>query len=410
MSGVEVVASIVPIVSSACDVALNIKDLIRDVKQYDEKMKDLEEKLDTLKSILTSAQDAYGQNESGSYSPRERDIRKTIENVVLGCDNDLKRYDAKLKRLLARGNWASLAWKQRFIAPDLAKIGKSLSDRQQRLHILVQLLQGLELRELILIVRGLDNTDPDQGHLNTNSEDQNHDADSLTQQATSLISAAELGDHQETETPPDDEEPQSPELAESIANGFSLLDAIENEDNENTFESLLSNKKTSLVEKDDEDRTPLLLAASLDRKDMVKMILDDNASGENSAQSVEIPPTGDDSSSRDTEIGDWRKIDFTTTDNIGRSVLHYFMEFGMDYATRIVLDNEVNIDARDNNNRPPAYYAVKNRKSRVLKLLLDKGASTEFDRATTIGTSRSIEDLLEKFSGNGRSGLGSSPQ
>lgn len=136
-------ASIVPIVCSACDVAWNIKDLIKNVKQHDEKMKDLENKLDNLNFILEHAKTAYGQNEGRSYSSPEQDIRKTIENVVIGCNKDLKRFEGKIKSLLAAGNWASVAWKQKSNAPELADIGKSLSERQQRLSLLVQLLQGL---------------------------------------------------------------------------------------------------------------------------------------------------------------------------------------------------------------------------------------------------------------------------
>ena len=77
--------------------------------------------------------------------------------------------------------------------------------------------------------------------------------------------------------------------------------------------------------------------------------------------------------------------------------------------TCILLNHHVNIDARDHNDRPPAYYAVKERRFEVLKLLLDKGASTEFDRDISTGTSQDIEELLKKASDNARSALGSSP-
>ena len=136
------IASIITIVYSACDLARNIKELIRNVKQHDENLKDLEDKLDTLKDILKHANEVYGQNGSKSSSPLEQQIRKTIEKVVVGCNKDLKRFEAKLKSLFALGNWASVALKQKLTAPDLAEIGKSLSDRQQRLSMGVQLLQG----------------------------------------------------------------------------------------------------------------------------------------------------------------------------------------------------------------------------------------------------------------------------
>ena len=137
------IASIISIVFSACDLAKNIKQLIQNVKQHDENLKDLEDKLDTLKANLKHANDVYGQNGGRSSSPLEQQIRKTIEKVVVGCNKDLKRFEAKLKSLFAHGNWASVALKQKLTAPDLAEIGESLSDRQQRLSMSVQLLQGL---------------------------------------------------------------------------------------------------------------------------------------------------------------------------------------------------------------------------------------------------------------------------
>lgn len=262
----------------------------------------------------------------------------------------------------------------------------------------------LELRDLIDIVRRFSNTSPDS----TISEDQNADTDSWRQKATSLIAAAESADGPETLK---DEEPQSPELSESNENRLLLHAAIEKGD-EDTFESLLSNEEMSLVEKDARDRTPLLLAAHLDNVSMVKMILASNAGTENGTDPVEIarlPPSGNDSSSRDTEIRNRRKLDLTATDSVGRTVLHYCTEFGMYDETCILLDNGVSIDARDNDDRPPAYYAVKYRKYKVLKLLLDNGASTEFDRTTTDGTSQEIEELLKKASEKERSSLESSP-
>ena len=136
------IASIITIVISACDVARKIKDLIQSVKKHDEKMKDLEDKLDEIKMVLDGANEAYGQNESQSYSTLEQRIRKTIEKVVVRCNDDLKQFETKLEGFVARGNWAAVAWKEKTITPALDDIGKKLSDRQQRLHMLVQLLQG----------------------------------------------------------------------------------------------------------------------------------------------------------------------------------------------------------------------------------------------------------------------------
>ena len=105
-------------------------------------MKDLENRLGTLRVILEHANDVYGQDGSKPHPRREQQIRKEIEKVVDGCNKDLKRFEAKLKSLVADGNWASVAWKQKSVAPDLTEIRKSLSERQQSLNMLVQLLQG----------------------------------------------------------------------------------------------------------------------------------------------------------------------------------------------------------------------------------------------------------------------------
>ena len=162
-----------------------------------------------------------------------------------------------------------------------------------------------------------------------------------------------------------------------------LLKAIE-EGDKDTFESLLWNEETSLAEKDAKQRNPLLLAAHLDKNSMVKDILDSDA-----------------------EKGNQQEIDFTATDSAGRTALHYCAEFGMDGEIRILLDHDVNIDARDHDDRPPAYYAVKYRRYKVVKLLLERGASTDFDRAIPEGISQEIQELLEKASENGTSASGS---
>ena len=220
---------------------------------------------------------------------------------------------------------------------------------------------------------------PDNTRPTSLRDDSNADADSLEREATSLIDAAVPADDSESGTPP-----QSPELLKSKENGMLLLDAIQGD--KDTFERLLSSGETSLVEKDAKERTPLLLAAHLGKVNIVKMIL-----------------------ARDAEKGDQRENDYTATDSVGRTVLHYFAEYGMYHEACILLDNDVDIDARDDNDCPPAYYAVKWRRYKVVELLLEKGASTDFDRAIPEGTSHEIEELLKKAEENERSALGSSP-
>ena len=95
-----------------------------------------------LKVILKNANDAYGQKGSISNSPSEQEIRKIIARVVVRCNNDLRRLEGKLKRLVDHGNWVSVTWRQTTIAPVLAEIGKCVAERHERLNMLVQLLQG----------------------------------------------------------------------------------------------------------------------------------------------------------------------------------------------------------------------------------------------------------------------------
>ena len=245
------------------------------------------------------------------------------------------------------------------------------------------------MRELLDILRQLSHTFPNKGPSAT-SEDQNDDTDSLKQMATALIAEAESAARQERRTPVEDKEPQSPELLKSKENGLLLLEAIEKGD-QDAFESLLSNGETSLVEKDSRDRTPLLLAASLGKGSMVNMILSSKAGAENSTHQLE-------NTTKDTQTRNRREIDLTAIDSDGRTVLHYSAEFGLHKEAGIILNHDVSIDARDYNDRPPAYYAAKFRKLEVMKLLLENGASVDFDRATSIGTSEQIEELLKKAS------------
>lgn len=175
---------------------------------------------------------------------------------------------------------------------------------------------------------------------------------------------------------------------ESNANGTLLLEAIRTGDNYR-FESLFLDRNTSFQEKDDKDRTPLLLAANLDMKDIVKRFLADDTlfSSPNNVVSAE-----------DTNTANHREIDIHLTDTVGRSVLHYCAEFGMCDEAVILLDRGVDVNARDKIDYPPAYYAAKNGKDHVLKLLLERGADTDFERP--IPTVSRIGRLLENAPGN----------
>ena len=99
------------------------------------------DKFGTLTTILSLAADVYGEDDSRSYTPREQQIRQDIRKVVVGCKEDLGRFQPTLKELVSHGNWAS-AWKQQWAASDLASIEKSVSERQQILQVQVQTLHS----------------------------------------------------------------------------------------------------------------------------------------------------------------------------------------------------------------------------------------------------------------------------
>lgn len=187
------------------------------------------------------------------------------------------------------------------------------------------------MREVRDIVRELRNTLPIEDRPSAMSEDQEADTDSLKREVASLIEAAESERSGESGTLVEEDKSPSQDLAKSKENRLLLLDAIEREDAD-TFESLLSNEETSLVERDARDRTPLLLAAPLDKYSMVNMILTSNPAEGNikpPAQTAICPSPGNHSPSNDTEIRSQRDIGLTAIDSIGRTVLHYCMEYGM---------------------------------------------------------------------------------
>ena len=135
--------NIITIVSSTWTLALNVKRLVQSVRDRDEIAKELEDKMDTLTTILGQANNVYGSEESQTYSPSEEQIRQAVRKVLIRCHNDLKRLEATLNKFLSHGNWVSVAWKQQVAAPTLVRFNKSISERQQHLSMLLQLLQGL---------------------------------------------------------------------------------------------------------------------------------------------------------------------------------------------------------------------------------------------------------------------------
>ncbi|KAL8689184.1 MAG: hypothetical protein Q9218_005087 [Villophora microphyllina] len=136
-------AGIITVVRTAYALALHIKWLVERINRHDEIALELAEKLDTLTAILREAGTLCGQDGSDAHRPREQHLRQAISKIIVRCQSDLERYDARLRRLVGQGNWASLAWRHEVAAPELANIDKSLSERLHHLQILLQLLQRL---------------------------------------------------------------------------------------------------------------------------------------------------------------------------------------------------------------------------------------------------------------------------
>ncbi|KAL8803022.1 MAG: hypothetical protein Q9182_003448, partial [Xanthomendoza sp. 2 TL-2023] len=187
------------------------------------------------------------------------------------------------------------------------------------------------------------------------------------------------------------------EELERDGNGESLLRAISRGDNDEA-KSRLQDTSTSLQVVDGEHRTPMLLAAHLGRVYLVKMLLDITTTSQQSSGSVTVhSPIKPQSHTVENDFNSTshREIDFDARDSLGRTVLHYCAEFGMWEEACILLDHGVNVNLRDQSDYPPLYYAIKNREAEVVRSVLAKGSTIDFEWPTT---SHQIENLLKEAS------------
>ncbi|KAL8950679.1 MAG: hypothetical protein Q9222_003289 [Ikaeria aurantiellina] len=405
----DAAALTITIIKTTWTLAGEVKKLIQSTKQHDETVRGLEEQIDTFTSILLEALGLYGHDESSQHSASEQRTRDALRAVVVRCKKDLTNFEAKLKQMKGDGPWAMKAWKQVIVAPELAKVKKSLSDSQSHLKMLVHLLQGLQLNrieEMQVEIRRMLEALANGSNANDPSSTINEEILSV---ATTLIEGegSQIQDAKRNESNRNSEnEPKTPEDPEGDPNGLALLKAIE-EDDTDTFESLVRDDETSLRETDSKGRDPLLLAAHLDKPGKVQELLAEHASSESKKESSPKSPNRsmDEVSPPSLNIGDPESpltssrhtIDLTATDALGRNPLHYEAEFDMCDAANFSLNRGVDVNARDNADLPPAYYAVKSRKYDAAKLLLEKGASADFERPTT---SREVKELLEKTPSN----------
>ncbi|KAL9612225.1 MAG: hypothetical protein Q9167_003174 [Letrouitia subvulpina] len=360
----DVTAGIITIVTSACTLASRLRQLVRSIRERDENARNLEDKVETLAIALGQIRDAYGSETGLVSSSGEMLIRQNVANVIRRCINDLEIFNHELTRFSRAKNWVQVAWRQQVVAPSITRIEESIAGHLQILHILFSLIQGRQLNQIRdFLARNPSTTifpSPGPG-------DQVTESDSIFSEVTTLLEV---------------KEPEHNKDNESVIKGMQLLQAIKNGD-VYTFESLLFQSDTGLKEQDLKGRTPLLLAASLGRGDMVKKLLAEYA----------------DAMSSERETDDHRMIDLNAADKLGRTALHYIAEFEMYNEAEILLGHDVNVNARDNGGSPPVYYAIKNRKYYATKLLLAR--TTGFQLPPT-PISSEIKKLLKESSSNRR--------
>lgn len=405
-------ASVITIISATWDLAKTVKELVERVRQRYENARELEGRLETLTTILSEARELYARDRNGGQSyPREQILRQAVKQLVERCGDDLKKFEEDLKKLVDEGNWLELAWRQHTVGPQLTRIENSISSHHQRLSMLVELVQGEQLNrieamqsQVIEMLRILTNNTTGAPLVPSNDDQAADTTDSMVSRVAALIGEGQ------TDAMASDGDRESQGNQERNNNGISLLKAIEDGSHDD-FESLLRDGTTSLNEKDTKERTPLLLAAHLDKGDMLSMLLveDTNTNDQNST-SILVPwdePANVTSASHSSGHGGYdedtitnrREIDLTARDSDGRTALHYCAEFDLRDQAKFLLDHDVDVNAHDNGNFTPLYFAVRDRNFRATELLLSRGASTDFEWPEP--TSAEITTLLEKHSNNG---------
>ena len=186
------------------------------------------------------------------------------------------------------------------------------------------------------------------------------------------------------------------------AKGAELLQAIKGVTGE-PFKDLLQDD-VSLEERDEKGKTPLILAASLGRVDLVEILLENGANvrAKDKKQATALHNAVESRSwstmslllkykSVKIQAGN---IDINFPDQRGRTPLHcctslWCAEDDMKDAARELIAHEADINIKDNSQVPPVYYAIKHRRYSVVELFLTAGADLNFERPETsadIGT------------------------
>ncbi|KAI4086730.1 MAG: hypothetical protein L6R37_008390, partial [Teloschistes peruensis] len=333
------------------------------------------------------ASEVCRRESSEASTPNRQHLLQSIRDIVGGYERILSEAAPKVEKLVKHGTWMS----REIAAPDLERIGKSISKQQQELSLDRQIDTQTQIREILHRLRDLTHHTAPEGDIGP----------AIYPPPSALSGARESGTLVGAESEDNMEASYDP-------SGLELLDAIENGDND-TFESLRQFPETSFQVKDSKDRNPLLLAAYLDKEPLVNRLLADCTKPRNmQSQTPEGPPgEATHSTSMPSSQGnptleeastDRRTIDLNATDSLWRTVLHYCAEFDMFEAAKTLIAQGVDVSARDSSDFPPVYYAAKSRKYDIVKLLLHNGASTDFKRPPT--TSDEIEKLLEHAADN----------
>lgn len=196
--------------------------------------------------------------------------------------------------------------------------------------------------------------------------------------------------------------------------GKELLELIAKGTDEEVQNSLQGNP--SLEERDLKGKTPLLLAASEGKSDRVQNLVshgaDLHAVDQNQATALHIAikygqwpivfrllEINKNSPQSPTSNGSARGVD--AVDSIGRTPLHYctfylHAEGQMKEVAQELIAFEADVNALDKSKKPPVYYAMKNGKYTIVKLLLQHKANIDnFDLPQNMGSE--IRGLLEDY-------------
>ena len=177
----------------------------------------------------------------------------------------------------------------------------------------------------------------------------------------------------------EEEEGRGPQVArlasnassgQSTASGISILQAVR-EGSVAVMDPVFDEDGVDFEEKDDKGRTPLILAASMDKTEVMNKLL--------------INPS----------------LEIDTTDNCQRTALHYCSRNKMNKAAKMLLDRGANANIQDGLQCPPIYYAVQNNDYDLVKLLLDHDATADV-KLPSLRVSPTIQELLNGSGSNTR--------